>query len=113
MSVRSIPTTFEGIEQGPKQLSRRYRAMRLVRRRPIEAAGAAMILVVVGAAITANIVAPYGFAEQDFASRLLAPSSAHFFGTDSLGRDVFSRIIYGARTSMMASTSGVIISGLL
>ncbi|MEX2445766.1 MAG: ABC transporter permease [Dehalococcoidia bacterium] len=112
MSVRALPTTGE-IDQGPRALSRRYRLTRLIRRRPIEAVGVVIIMVVIACALFADAIAPFGYADQNFASRLEGPSAAHPFGTDSLGRDTFSRIIHGARTSMLASTTGVIISAMI
>lgn len=51
-------------------------------------------------AILADVVAPYGYDDQNVVERLEAPSLKHPFGTDKLGRDVFSRMIYGARISL-------------
>jgi peptide/nickel transport system permease protein len=112
MSVQAAPAGVIPSDV-PAQRSRSARFLRQVRRRPIEAAGGVVILLVVGLAFGAGFIAPYDYAAQDFGVRLEGPSMAHFFGTDSLGRDVFSRIIYGARTSMLASTSGVLLSGVL
>jgi peptide/nickel transport system permease protein len=62
--------------------------------------GTAMMLLITLAAIFAPWVAPYDSNLQDFESVLLPPGFAHLFGTDSLGRDVFSRVIYGARIDL-------------
>lgn len=62
--------------------------------------GAAMMLLVALAAVFAPWVAPYDPNFQDFMSVLLPPSLDHPFGTDSLGRDVFSRVIHGARVDL-------------
>jgi peptide/nickel transport system permease protein len=62
--------------------------------------GAAMMLLMAVAAIFAPWVAPYDPNFQDFMSVLLPPSFMHPFGTDSLGRDVFSRVIHGARVDL-------------
>ncbi|MSQ31478.1 MAG: ABC transporter permease [Dehalococcoidia bacterium] len=97
----------------PGRKTRSERIWRLIRRRPVDAIGAVFVLFTIFTAIFADAMAPTGYAEQDFASRLMAPSAAHWFGTDSLGRDVLSRIIYGARTSMVASTIAVVVSGVL
>ena len=59
---------------------------------------------------------PYDFLAQDFTARLVAPSSEHLLGTDELGRDVFSRILYGARTAVsvgLISTAISLIVGLI
>ena len=113
MSVRALPGRAETISDGVIRRTRAQRVLRQVKRRPIETAGLLVILGVVFMAVFADVIAPSNYAAQDFASRLQPMSAQHFFGTDSLGRDVFSRIIYGARTSMMASTMGVLISGLI
>lgn len=52
-------------------------------------------------------IAPYGFAEQNIASRLQGPSAAHLFGTDQLGRDILSRLIYGVRIELMVAVPAV------
>ena len=51
-------------------------------------------------AIIAPLIAPYSFKDQVLADRMLPPSSDHWFGTDDFGRDIFSRIVYGARISL-------------
>ena len=67
-------------------------------------AGAALIVVFVICALFAPWIAPQDPAQIDLPARLMAPSSSHWFGTDELGRDIFSRIIYGARISMLVGT---------
>jgi len=51
-------------------------------------------------AIFAPLIAPYSPIEQDLSKRLIGPGSQHFFGTDHLGRDIFSRVIHGSRTAL-------------
>jgi len=67
-------------------------------------AGAVMITVFVVCAIFAPWIAPQDPAYIDLQSRLMPPSTAHWFGTDELGRDILSRVIYGARISMLVGT---------
>lgn len=67
-------------------------------------AGAALIVVFVACALFAPWIAPQDPARIDLPTRLMTPSAAHWFGTDELGRDIFSRIIYGARISMLVGT---------
>ncbi|MCL2799338.1 MAG: ABC transporter permease [Endomicrobia bacterium] len=62
--------------------------------------GIVFIAIVVFIALFAPFIAPYDPASQDLSQRLAAPSKAHILGTDDLGRDVFSRMVYGARVSM-------------
>lgn len=58
-----------------------------------------LLLLVMG--ILADFIAPYDYAKQDLANAFQHPSAQHLFGTDEFGRDIFSRIIYGARTSLL------------
>ena len=62
--------------------------------------GAAMMLLIVAAAIFAPWIAPYDPTTQDFMAILVPPSPAHLFGTDNIGRDIFSRVLYGARIDL-------------
>ena len=64
-------------------------------------------------AIIAPFVAPYDPVVQDLTLRLKAPSAAHIFGTDNFGRDIFSRVIYGGRYSLLAGCLSVIIAGII
>ncbi|SET99210.1 nickel transporter permease [Paenibacillus sp. NFR01] len=78
--------------------------------------GLCIIVFFVLIALLAPLIAPYSFKEQELVNRLKPPSGAHWFGTDDLGRDMFSRIIYGARISLWVgffSVIGSIIIGTL
>ena len=75
-------------------------SFRFTRQRPLGAVGAAIIVIMIVAAVLAGFVAPYDPLTTDYANMLQAPSSLHWFGTDSFGRDVFTRIIYGSRTAL-------------
>lgn len=70
------------------------------RAQPLGAAGALVILVMATAAVFAEQIAPYEPEVIDFASMLAPPSAEHPFGTDAFGRDILTRIIYGARTAL-------------
>jgi peptide/nickel transport system permease protein/oligopeptide transport system permease protein len=74
--------------------------LRMCRNNKLAAFSAILILIIILLAILAPIIAPYGESEQDLLNRLSPPSSQHWFGTDELGRDVFTRILYGARVSL-------------
>jgi ABC-type dipeptide/oligopeptide/nickel transport system permease subunit len=76
----------------------------------ISRAGGIIILAFVILAIFANYIAPYDPYLQDLANRLTPPSASHLLGQDQLGRDVFSRIIYGTRISLEVGTTVVAIS---
>ena len=65
------------------------------------------------AAIFAPLIAPYDPIANDLTARLQAPSAEHWFGTDSFGQDIFSRVIYGGRYSLLAGCLTVVIAGAI
>jgi peptide/nickel transport system permease protein len=86
---------------------------RWVRRYGLAASGAAIVLVWVAIAIFAPLLAPHPFEQVDVTRKLLPPSAEHFLGTDLLGRDVFSRLLVGARISLIAGLAVVLIGGVV
>ena len=80
---------------------------RAARHNPLATAGVVMVIVFVAFAVFAPLLAPYNPAEIHLPARLMSPSTSHWFGTDELGRDILSRIIYGARISMLVGISVV------
>ncbi len=74
--------------------------MGFVRKRPMGAIAAVIIIVFAGAALFAPWVTPYGPYERDLDYMLQGPNADHWFGTDALGRDSFTRVIFGARLSL-------------
>jgi peptide/nickel transport system permease protein len=81
-----------------------------LKHQPLAVIGVALLVLFVLMALLAPATAPYDPAAIDLNHRLLSPSHAHWFGTDELGRDVFSRILYGARISLIVAVSVVTIS---
>ena len=65
------------------------------------------------AAVLAPAIAPYDPITQDLSMRLKAPSAIHWFGTDNFGRDIFSRVIYGGRYSLLAGCLAMIINAVM
>ena len=63
--------------------------------------GLVILILLTLMAISAPYIAPYDYAQQDLAHQFQAPSAEHWFGTDEFGRDVFSRIVYGTRVSLL------------
>jgi peptide/nickel transport system permease protein len=96
---------------------RRHPVLQFMLQQPLGAAGLAFIVLMGVCAIFAPWVAPYDPLAVDYGAMLAAPSAEHWLGTDSFGRDVLSRIIYGARTalavgflaSFLGSTIGAVI----
>jgi peptide/nickel transport system permease protein len=81
----------------------------LARSKPLGAISLVIILILVFAAVFASQVAPYDPLTQDYSAVLQPPGIAHPFGTDNLGRDVFSRIVFGARISLIVGISAMFI----
>ena len=79
----------------------------LFRRKPLGAGGGILLVMMLGLALFADRVAPYGFDDADVFVRLRSASTSHWLGTDNLGRDLLSRLIYGARVSMTVGFGGV------
>lgn len=75
--------------------------------------GIAIALIFIIAAIFAPWVATHDVATQDLMNRYASPSAAHWFGTDGLGRDVFSRVVFGARISLQVGITVVIVSAII
>ncbi|GLS40884.1 peptide ABC transporter permease [Mesorhizobium tianshanense] len=101
MAAISVPPQAE-----PNVLSR-------LMTRPTAAVGVAVLVVIVLAAILAPAIAPYAPTKLSIASRLHPPSLDHLFGTDDLGRDVFTRMLYAARTSLSVGFAVVIFSSII
>ncbi|HEY1919825.1 MAG TPA: ABC transporter permease [Streptosporangiaceae bacterium] len=74
--------------------------------------GAAILLLTVVVSVFARQIAPYGLNDQDLLNILHAPSSAHLLGTDELGRDVLSRVIYGGREALLVTVLAVVLAVL-
>jgi peptide/nickel transport system permease protein len=86
------------------------KALDLTRRRPVAVIAGVFILLLVVMAVFAPAFAPYDPYTQDVVNRLRSPSSAHWLGTDDYGRDVLSRLIYGARISLQAALQAVVLA---
>jgi peptide/nickel transport system permease protein len=83
----------------------------LWRRNPVTVAGTAIILALVLVAFAAPLLATHDPYAQILADRLLPPSQDYLFGTDNLGRDIYSRVVYGSRLTLMIAVLVALISG--
>jgi ABC-type dipeptide/oligopeptide/nickel transport system permease subunit len=89
------------------------RVFHAMRGKPLGALGGLLIIVLVATALLAPVLAPYDPIKIKSSDRLQAPSLNHPLGTDDFGRDILSRVIYGARISMLLGLGAVAISTLL
>ena len=91
--------------------------LRLVREKPLGLIGGIIVLLMLFTAIFANFLAPYGYNDIHLVDKLHPPSPQYILGADNAGRDLFSRILYGARISMYiglgASALNVLIATLV
>ena len=90
---------------------------RLWRQKPLGIASAIVILILILLAIFADALAPYPFDQLNLADRLQGSSTRHLLGTDQLGRDLLSRLLFGARISLVvglaATTLNVVVATLI
>jgi len=80
---------------------------------PLGAAGAVIIVLMIGSAVFAPFIAPYDPLETDFAAQFSPPTMAHWLGTDAFGRDLLSRIIYGSRTALLVGFASAFLGATL
>mgnify|MGYP006198810691 CR=1 FL=1 len=112
--MSAIPGTPQVAYRAPKL---RHPVAQFLAQQPLGAAGLGVIVLMILAALGARWVAPYDPLTIDYANLLAAPSWEHWLGTDNFGRDVLSRVIYGAQTalsvgflaSILGSTLGAVI----
>jgi peptide/nickel transport system permease protein len=89
------------------------RAIRFCRRQPLGTFGLALVAIIAVTGIFAEFLAPYNPTANDFGAMTEAPSFNHWLGTDQFGRDLLSRIIFGARTALIVGLSSAFVGGSL
>lgn len=89
---------------------RLYRLGRMLLRNPLAVVGMLIVTALVLVAVFAPLIATASPIEQNLANRLLPPSAAHWMGTDELGRDIWSRVVFGARITLMIVAIVAVIS---
>jgi peptide/nickel transport system permease protein len=82
------------------------------RRQPLGTVGLVLVVVMAVAGLSAEWIVPYNPTSNDFAAMTEPPSWAHLMGTDQFGRDLFSRIVFGARTALIVGFSCAIVGGI-
>jgi peptide/nickel transport system permease protein len=108
--MATVATTPSGI---PATASAAQRLQRAILLNPLAAAGIVLVVIFTVLAIFAPWIAPHDPAAINLPDRLSGPSAAHWLGTDELGRDMLSRIIHGARISMLVGSSVVTVALIL
>lgn len=98
------------LKQKRKKESQLLAILKRLARNRLSVAGGVILIIIVLSAIFAPLIAPYPYDAMDSAHILEGPSKLHICGTDNLGRDIFSRLIYGARYSLALGFVSVIVS---
>lgn len=104
-----LATSMQEMESAPIRGMWEDTLRRLLRHR-VAVVGCVFVFLFVGVSLLAPVIAPYDPIKADFQAALKNPSLDHPFGTDHFGRDVLSRIIYGARTSLLIGVFSVLIA---
>src|SRR5215467_8131853 len=87
--------------------------VQMVRRKPLGTIGGVIVFVMLASAVLADWIVPYGFAQTSLRERFIPMNASHWLGTDQLGRDLLTRLIYGARVSLYVGFGAVAIGSLL
>jgi peptide/nickel transport system permease protein len=87
--------------------------IRMLRRKPLGTLGGVIVLGMLLAALLAGVLTPYNFAETNLRERFVPVSASHWLGTDQLGRDVLTRVLYGARISLYVGFGAVALGSVL
>src|SRR3954464_14808140 len=98
-TVQASDAAVFGAQKVRRERSPFVKALLSLRRNPLAVAGLVVLASWLLIALFAPVVAPYEPNKQDIAHRLQSPNRTHLMGTDELGRDIFSRVLYGARIS--------------
>jgi peptide/nickel transport system permease protein len=102
-----------GAPEAPRLISQRERAFRAFTSNRTAVLGVVMILAIVLIAVFAPVIAPHDPLSQSVRERLAPPSAEHLLGTDDKGRDILSRVIYGARIALLVGIFSVALGGAL
>ncbi len=111
--MSTLTTKVEGTQQQEKVAGPWKEAWRTFKKSKSALVGLGIVVFFIILATVGPYFAPQGMNDQVLTDRLLPPSSEHWFGTDDLGRDIFSRIIYGAGLSLTVGFSAVILSAIV
>ena len=87
--------------------------IQMVLRKPLGTLGGVIVLVMLAAAVLADVISPYAYTQTSLTERFIAASASHWLGTDQLGRDLLTRILYGARISLYVGFGAVALGSLL
>jgi peptide/nickel transport system permease protein len=108
-NLQSLASSAESIAEVHRRRSAAWNLGTFVRHNPAAVAGGFVGLLIVFLALTAPLIAPYDPLKADFRRMAKPPDAHNYFGTDQIGRDTLSRVIYGARSSLVVSFGAVLL----
>lgn len=101
-------TAVARVPARPSRIGRVVRAfLHFTRSKPMGAVGGFFVALVILMAIFADVLAPHDYNKRNLRARLQPPSTTYYMGTDNMGRDIFSRIVYGSRVSVAVGFGGI------
>ncbi|KKM17373.1 hypothetical protein LCGC14_1676400, partial [marine sediment metagenome] len=109
MAYEAASGTLEAEDVTPRPS---FQVLRRLARKRLAVVGLVVIVIIYLAGILAPLVAPYDFADTDFANTFAGPSLEHPLGTDRLGRDMLSRVIWASQTTVIISVAAILTGGL-
>ena len=98
---------------GPKRSHWTLRCLSFFRREPLGTFGLLLMLAMAATGLSAELIAPYSPTANDFGAMMESPSWEHLLGTDQFGRDLLSRIVFGARTAMIVGLASALVGGVV
>jgi len=106
------PTSTDAlVDQYAQRRGIAFHVLNFFRRQPVGSIGMVLVLIFLLAGILADVIAPYNPTANDFSAMTEPPSWAHWLGTDQVGRDLLSRILYGARTAFAVGLTSAVVGG--
>lgn len=109
--AKELTAGYAGItDKAPKKRTQMGMIISRLLQDPVAVVTSIVIILIVIIAILAPVIAPYGYEQMDLVNTLSGPSKAHWLGTDDLGRDILSRLIWGARNSLLIGALTTVIS---
>ena len=111
-NIKTAGFSPAGADEMAARATRTRRVLKFCRRELLGTFGLLLVLLIAITGIFAELLAPYSPTANDFGAMMEAPSAAHPLGTDQFGRDLLSRIIFGARTAMIVGLTSALVGGV-
>lgn len=111
--MADLQSEISEFSEQPPKVNELWRIAKVMFNRPVVIAGFAVLVITILCAILAPVITPYEPNANDIMNMLAPPSAQHWLGTDEVGRDIFTRLIYGSQISLLVGFVAVSIAGVL